>query len=40
MAAFFMSSYTYELLESLSMIEKGLVRMEKSGRKQRAVRMP
>ena len=30
MAAFIMSSYSYELLESLSLLEKGLVRMENS----------
>ena len=40
MAAFYMSDYSNELLESLSILEKGLVRMEKSGRKQRAKRMP
>ena len=40
MAAFKMSSYSYELLESLSLLNKGLVRMEKSGRKQRADHMP
>ena len=40
MAAFIMSSYSYELLESLSLLEKGLVRMEKFGRKRRANSMP
>ena len=40
MAAFIMSSYSYELLESLSLLEKGLVRMEKFGRKRRAKHMP
>ncbi len=35
-----MSSYSYELLESLSLLEKGLVRMEKFGRKRRAKSMP
>ena len=40
MAAFIMSSYSYELLESLSLLEKGLVRMEKFGRKRRAKSMP
>ena len=40
MTAFKMSSYSYELLESLSLLNKGLVRMEKSGRKQRADHMP
>ena len=40
MAAFIMSSYSYELLESLSLLEKGLVRMEKFDRKRRAKGMP
>ena len=40
MAAFIMSSYSYELLESLSLLEKGLVRMEKFDRKQRTDHMP
>ena len=40
MAVFKMSNYSYELLESLSLLNKGLVRMEKSGRKQRADHMP
>ena len=40
MAAFIMSSYSYELLESLSLLEKGLVRMEKFDRKRGAKGMP
>ena len=40
MAAFIMSSYSYELSKSLSLLEKGLVRMEKFGRKRRAKYMP
>ena len=34
MAAFIMSSYSYELSESLSLLEKGSVCMEKFDRKQ------
>ena len=40
MAAFMMSSYSYELLESLALLNQGLVRMEKFDRKQRAEYMP
>ena len=40
MAALIMSSYSYELLASLSLLEKGLVRMGKFGRKRRAKYMP
>ena len=35
MAAFMMSSYSYELSESLSLLEKGLLFMEKFDRKYR-----
>ena len=40
MAAFIMSSYSYELSESLSLLEKGLVCMEKFDRKRRAEYLP
>ena len=40
MAAFMMLSYSYELLEALSLLNKGLVRMEKFGRKRRVDQMP
>lgn len=40
MAAFIMSSYSYELSESLPQHVKGFVRMEKFGRKRRAKYMP
>ena len=40
MAAFIMSNYSYELSESLSLLVKGLVHVEKFGRKHRAKRLP
>jgi hypothetical protein len=40
MAAFIMSSYSYELSKSLPLGKEGLVRMEKFGRKRGAEYMP
>ncbi len=40
MAAFIMTIFSYDPMMSLSLIDKGLVHMEKFGRKKRAKSMP